>query len=118
MLIYRPNVIGTTAKRFFKRLLRGSVSEPRNTVTDKLLNYPVAHREVIPDAIHVTGRNANNLTEKNAQLAEFHGYEATKVREREMRKFTLIKQAQGVVTAHAAAPYLFNRGSHLVRAQY
>ena len=39
---------GQAAKRFFKRLLRASGSEPRRIVTDKLRSYGVAHREIMP----------------------------------------------------------------------
>ena len=45
---------GDTAKRFFRRLLRSCQGEPRKIVTDKLRSYGVAHREVIPESIHVT----------------------------------------------------------------
>src|SRR5210317_2058559 len=47
---------GAAAKRFFKRLLRSSDGKPRKIVTDKLRSYPVAHREVIPEATHITDR--------------------------------------------------------------
>ena len=43
---------GATAKRFFKRLLRSHGGEPRKIVMDKLRSYPVAHREVMSEAIH------------------------------------------------------------------
>jgi putative transposase len=56
---------GTAAKRFFKRLLRSHGGEPRKIVSDKLRSYPVAHREVIPEAIHVTDRYANNRAEQS-----------------------------------------------------
>ena len=42
------------AKRFFKRLLQKHSDEPRKIVTDKLRSYGVAHRELMPDAIHDT----------------------------------------------------------------
>ena len=44
--------------------------------------------------------------------------EAIRVRERGMRKFKSMKQAQIFVTAHAAIHNLFNLGRHLVRAQH
>lgn len=50
---------GVTAKIFFRRLLRSRGGEPRKIVTDKLRSYPLAHREVIPEAIHVTDQYAN-----------------------------------------------------------
>ena len=101
---------GAAAKRFFKRLLRSHGGEPRQIVTDKLRSYPVAHREVIPETIHVTDRYANNRVEQS--------HEATRVRERGMRKFKSIRQAQRFVTAHAAVQNLFNLGRHLVRAEH
>jgi putative transposase len=51
---------GKAAKRFFKRLLRKHKAEPRKIVTDKLRSYNVAHRELIPEAIHDTSQYANN----------------------------------------------------------
>ena len=101
---------GAAAKRFFKLLLRSHGGEPRQIVTDKLRSYPVAHREVIPETIHVTDRYANNRVEQS--------HEATRVRERGMRKFKSIRQAQRFVTAHAAVQNLFNLGRHLVRAEH
>ena len=47
------------AKRFFKRLLHSHQSEPGKIVTDKLRSYGIAHREMIPESIHVTDRYAN-----------------------------------------------------------
>ena len=47
---------GAAAKRFFKRLLRNHGGEPRMIVTDKLRSYGVAHREIIPETIHIMDR--------------------------------------------------------------
>ena len=101
---------GAAAKRFFRRLIRSHGSEPRKIVTDKLRSYPVAHREVIPESIHVTDRYANNRAEQS--------HEATRVRERGMRKFRSIRQAQRFGSTHAAVFNLFNLGRHLVGAQH
>ena len=101
---------GTAAKRFFKRLLRSHGGEPRQIVTDKLRSYPVAHRETMPEAIHVTDQYANNRAEQS--------HETTRVRERGMRRFKSMKQAQRFVNAHAAVQNLFNLGRHLVRAEH
>ena len=97
-------------KRFFRRLLRSNGSEPRKIVTDKLRSYCVAHRELIPETIHITDRYANNRAEQS--------HEATRVRERGMRKFKSVEQAQRFVTAHAAVSNLFNLGRHLVSANH
>ena len=101
---------GAAAKRFFKRLLRSHGSEPRKIVTDRLRSYGVAHRELIPETIHSTQHYENNRAEQS--------HEATRVRERGMRRFKSMKQAQGFITAHAAVSNLFNLGRHLVRAQH
>ena len=101
---------GAAAKRFFRRLIRSYGGEPRQIVTDKLRSYGVAHREMISEAIHVTERYANNRAEQS--------HESTRVRERGMRKFKSVKQAQRFVTAHAAVHNLFNLSRHLVRAEH
>ena len=101
---------GTAAKRFFKRLLRSNGGEPRKIVTDKLRSYGVAHRELIPEAIHSTELYENNRVEQS--------HEATRARERRMRKFKSIRQAQRFLDAHAAVHNLFNLGRHLVRAEH
>ena len=101
---------GAAAKRFFKRLLRSHGGDPRKIVTDKLRSYGVAHRELIPESIHCIMQYANNRAEQS--------HESTRVRERGMRRFKSIRQAQRFVTAHAAVSNLFNLGRHLVRAQH
>jgi putative transposase len=79
-------------------------------VTDRLRSYPVAHRGIIPEAIHVTDRYANNRAEQS--------HEATRVRERGMRGFKSAPQPQRFVAAHASVLNLFNLGRHLVSAQH
>lgn len=79
-------------------------------MTDKLRSYPVAYREVVPEAIHFTDRYANNRAEQS--------HEATRVRERGMRRFKLAEQAQRFLTAHAAVSNLFNLGRHLIEAEH
>jgi putative transposase len=101
---------GSAAKRFFRRLLRSHGSEPRKIVTDKLRSYGVAHRELMPETIHSTEQYENNRAEQS--------HEATRVRERGVRRFKSVGQAQRFVTAHAAVSNLFNLGRHLVRAQH
>ncbi|MEH6584722.1 MAG: DDE-type integrase/transposase/recombinase [Halioglobus sp.] len=45
-------------------------------------------------------------------------HEATRVRERGMRKFKSVGQARRFLTAHAAVHNLFNLGRHLVSANH
>ena len=101
---------GNAAKRFFRRLLRSHGGEPRKIVTDKLRSYGVAHREIIPEAIHDTSQYANNRAEQS--------HEPTRVRERGMRRFKSTRQAQRFLSAHAAVYNLFNLGRHLVSAKH
>jgi putative transposase len=101
---------GAAATRFFKRLLRNHGDEPRKIVTEKLRSYGVAHRELMPDVIHDSSQHANNRAEQS--------HEATRVRERGMRRFKSVNQAQRFLGAHAAVSNLFNLGRHLARAQH
>ena len=79
-------------------------------MTDKLRSYGAAHRELIPETIHSTKQYENNRAERS--------HEATRIRERGMRRFKSMGQAQRFVTAHAAIQNLFNLGRHLIRAQH
>ena len=99
---------GTAAKRFFKRLLKSHHGEPRKIVTDKLRSYGFAHREVMPEAIHITDQYANNRVEQS--------HEPTRIRERGMRRFKSSSQAQRFLSVHAAIYNLFNFGRHLISA--
>ena len=99
---------GTAAKRFFKRLLKSHHGEPRKIVTDKLRSYGVAHREVMPEAFHITDQYANIRVEQS--------HEPTRIRERGMRRFKSISQAQRFLGVHAAIYNLFNLGRHLISA--
>jgi putative transposase len=101
---------GAAARCFFKRLLRSHGGEPRKIVTDKLRSYGVAHRELIPETVHSTQQYENNRAEQS--------HEATRERERGMRRFKSVKQAQRFLTVHAAVSNLFNLGRHLVRAEH
>ena len=100
---------GATAKCFFKRLLKTHRDEPRKIVTDKLRSYVVAHRELIPGSIHDTSRYSNNRAELS--------HRPTRVRERGMRRFKSIVQAQRFLGVHAAVYNLFNLGRHLISAK-
>jgi putative transposase len=64
---------GAAAQRIFKRLLRSHGGEPRKIVTDKLRSYPVAHREVMPETIHVTDQYANNRAEQSHESTRVRG---------------------------------------------
>ena len=79
-------------------------------MTDRLGSYGVAHRELIPDAIHHTSRYANNRAELSHQ--------PTRVRERGMRRFKSTHQAQRFLGVHSIVYNLFNLGRHLMSAKH
>lgn len=98
------------AKRFFKRLIIRHRGEPRKIVTDKLRSYGVAHREMLPEALYDSSRYANNRAELSHQPTRF--------RERGMRRFNSVLQAQRFLNSHSAVYNLFNLGRHLNSARY
>ncbi len=71
--------------------------------------YRVAHRELIPDTVLDTSQYVNNRAELSHQ--------PTRVKERGMRKFKSITQAQRFLSAHAEVYNLFNLGRHLLSAK-
>jgi len=97
-----------SARRFFRHLLARLRGEPRTIVTDKLGSYAVARRDLLPGAAHDARRYANNRAEVSHQ--------PTRVRERGMRRFKSMPQAQTFVRVHAAVSNLFNLGRCLVTA--
>lgn len=78
-------------------------------MTDKLRSYGVSHRGLLPEVIHNSQHYANNRAELSHQ--------PTRVRERGMRKFKSVEQAQRFLSAHAAAYKLFKLGRHLISVE-
>ena len=97
------------AKRFFQRILKAG-GTPREIVTDKLRSYGVAHRSLIPSVRHNTQQYANNRAELSHQ--------PTRVRERVMRRFKSIQQAQRFLESHGAIYNLFNLHRHSLNRKY
>ena len=93
------------AQRFFRRLLRGQGKEPFRIVTDKLKSYGSALRTVLPSVNHDTGRYANNRAEVSHQ--------PLRQRERQMRRFKSVGQAQRFLSVHGVIQNLFRVGRHL-----
>ena len=98
------------AVRFFRRLLKQECQAPRRLVTDKLRSYSAAHREVMPNTIHDTSQYANNRAELS--------HEPTRQRERTMRRFKSMGQAQRFLTVHGTMKNLFAIPRHLMRAKH
>jgi putative transposase len=70
---------GTTAKRFFKRLLNRLQSTARVIMTNKLRRYGVARRKLLPDAEHRQSHYLNNRAENS--------HRPIRRRERQMQRF-------------------------------
>jgi putative transposase len=99
---------GKAARRFFRKLLKGHRYVPRAVVTDKLASYASAKKDLMPGVAHHRGRGLNNRTENSHQ--------PTRVRERAMRRFKSMRQAQRFLSVHAQVPNHFRPGRHCMRA--
>ncbi len=78
--------------------------------TGKLKSYSAAHREMLPSVIHSTRQYENNRAELS--------HEPTRQRERQMRRFKSMVQAQRFLTVHGTIGNLFRLGQHLIRATH
>ena len=78
------------ASWFFHKLKRHG-SAPRSIITDKLASYRLPRKEHFPLTPHITDKWANNRAENSHQM--------TRVRERKMKKFKSITQAQRFLSA-------------------
>ncbi len=96
------------AKRFFRKLYKDSRYVPRAIVTDKLDSFAVAKKDLIPGVAHHRGRLLNNRAENSHQ--------ATHERERAMRRFKSMRQAQRFLSVHAQVSNHFRPGRHGMRA--
>ena len=87
------------AKRFFRKLLKGLQYVPRVIITDKLRSYGAAKRELLPGVEHRQHKYLNNRAENSHQ--------ATRLREKKMRRFKSAKQAQRFLSADRAYCWAF-----------
>ena len=99
-----------TAERFLRRLLRGQGKEPLRIITDKLKSYAAASRTILSGVTHDTQQYANNRAEISHQ--------ATRMRERQMRRFKSPRQAQRFLSLHGVVRNLFCVGRHLLRSTH
>jgi putative transposase len=107
-ILVQPRRDQRAAERFFRRLLRGQGQEPRRIVTDKLRSYSAALRTVQPGVAHSTERYGNDRAEASHQ--------PTRQRERHMRRFKSVGQAQRFLCLHGVVQNLFRVGRHLLRS--
>ena len=97
------------ARRFFRKLPKGQGSTPWQLVTDKLKSYGSPHRTTMPSVEHNTVRYANNRAEVSNQ--------PTRQRERQMRRFKSVGQAQRFLSVHGVVQNLFRLGRHHLRSE-
>jgi len=96
------------ARRFFMKLLKGLLYVPRVTVSDKLGSYGAARKEVLPSVMHLQGKWQNNRAEVSHQPA--------RQRERQMRRFKSMRQAQRFLSSHGPINNLFRLCRHGLKA--
>ena len=107
-ILLQPRRDRRAAERFFRKLLKGQGGVPRRMVTDKLRSYAAAHRTTMPSVAHDTSQYANNRAEVS--------HEPTRQRERGMRRFKSMAQAQRFLSVPGITQNLFRVGRHLLRA--
>lgn len=97
------------AKHFLKRALKSVGQSPRKIVTDKLKSYKAASREMSASWIHDTDQYSNNRAEQS--------HIKTRIRERSMKRFRSVKQAQRFLIPFSVIYNLFNLARHTTTAE-
>ena len=99
------------AKRFFRKLLKGLRYAPRVLVTDKFKSYGAAKAQIMPGVEHRQHKGLNNRVEVSHQ--------PTRQRERQMRRFKSLGQAQRFLSAHGPINNVFRcQRNRLSATQY
>ncbi|MGI4807728.1 MAG: IS6 family transposase [Janthinobacterium lividum] len=99
------------AKRLLRKLMKRQRRTPRVMITDKLASYGAAKREVMPSVEHRKHKGLNNRAENSHQ--------PTRRRERQMKRFKSVRQAQRFLSAHDGISNLFHlRRHHVPAAKY
>lgn len=96
------------AARFFRRLLSGAGYAPRVVVTDGLASYREPCARLVSGALHVRDKWANNRAENSHQ--------PTRIRERQMKGFKSVKQAQKFLSIFSQVGDLFRICRHGIKA--
>jgi putative transposase len=97
-----------SAKRFFRKLLKGLRYVPKVIVADKLGYYGAAKREILPGVEHRQSRYLNNRCEVSHQ--------PTRRRERHMRRFKSAGHAQRFLATHTPIVNHFQLRRHRLTA--
>ncbi|WP_137132630.1 IS6 family transposase [Rhizobium sp. FY34] len=92
------------AKRLMRKLLKGQRRSPRVMITDKLLSYCAAKREIMPGVEHRSHKGLNNRAENSHQ--------PIRRRERIMKRFKSRRHLQRFVSIHDPIANLFHIPRH------
>ncbi|WP_370270042.1 IS6 family transposase [Streptomyces sp. V4I8] len=96
------------ARRFFRKLLKGTETLPRVIVTDRLRSYGAAHRDVMPSVEHRSSKYLNNRAENSHII--------TRERERAMKGFRSVGSAQRFLASFSRISPHFRPRRHLMSA--
>jgi putative transposase len=96
------------AKKFLRKLLKGLEYAPRVIITDKLASYVAAKKEILPGVEHRQHKGLNNRAENS--------YQPTRLREKNMRRFTSAKHAQRFLSAFGLISGHFQPRRHRLSA--
>lgn len=97
------------AKRFIKKVRKNMQKPVSKVVTDKLKSYIKPIKTILSNVPHLTQQYANNRAENSHQ--------PTRLREKKMRKFKSLKQAQLFLSCFGNIYYHFNCARHLCSAK-
>jgi len=97
------------ALKLMRKLLKKYAFVPQRLVTDDLLSYGAAARDLGLENRHERGQWKNNRAENSHQ--------PTRRRERKMQRFKSVGSAQKFLSSHAAVYNTFNVQRHLTSAQ-
>jgi putative transposase len=97
-----------TAKKSFRKLLKGLTYVPRVIVTDKLKSYGATKREILPGAEHRQHRYLNNRAGNSHQ--------PTRQREQRMQRFKSAGHAQRFLSAYGPISQHFRPRRHRLSA--
>lgn len=96
------------ATRVLRRLLHKAGKAPRVVVTDQLTSYVKPCAEILPMSTHVRDKGCNNRAENSHQ--------PTRQRERRMRGFKSVAQAQRFLTIFSEVGNFFGLTRHTLSA--
>lgn len=98
-----------SAVKFFKKLFKGQIQQPRKITTDKLTSYKAALHDLGGKTTHITKQYKNNIAEISHQK--------TRQLQRQMRQFISISQAQRFLSCHGVINNHFRHQRHLLKAK-